>query len=164
MWSDCNLKISPFTYAYKAIFGHISNIADLINDLHVALTSTIGYLVAPLDRECRTITPSSLGNSMQIEQAPIKTKRVSNNFKSQLFATHLATLRLETPGFLRPLICQVINCGEDLWSYHPMRATAAEAKESLLVYRAGYSTLSQMVSRTPLSNHLSFVSRTDNFL
>ena len=40
------------------------------------------------------------------------------------FATHLATLRLKTQDFIRPLIGHVINGGEDLWSPHPMSATA----------------------------------------
>ena len=32
------------------------------------------------------------------------------------FATHLATLPLEIPDFIRPLIVYVINSGEDLWN------------------------------------------------
>ena len=73
------------------------------------------------------------------------------------FATHLATLRLETPDFTRPLIGHVITARKT--SYCLIQCERQLETKTPFLFRTGSSALSRMASRTSFSNHLAFMSR-----
>ena len=72
-------------------------------------------------------------------------------------ATHLATLGLETPDFIRPLIGHVIKARKT--SYRLIQCERQLETKIPFLYRTGCSALSRVASRTSLSNRPASMSR-----